>query len=71
MSEAECKSEEGGKEEASRPEFKTRMPSVARALPVNAAALISAFFLLILISALAFWVALRRHSLYLAPDEFC
>jgi len=49
--------------------FETRMSSGIRALPVNAPAFISAFSLLI--SALPFSVALERHSLYLAPDEFC
>jgi hypothetical protein len=71
MSEAELRSDKVGKEEASMQEFKTRMTTGARARPVNAGALISAFFLLLLVSALAFPVALRRHSLYLAADEFC
>jgi hypothetical protein len=71
MSEAELTSDKVGKEEARMQEFKTRVTTGARAWPVTAAALISAFFLLILVSALAFSVALRRHSLYLAADEFC
>jgi hypothetical protein len=71
MSEAESRSDKVGKEEAGMQEFKTRVITGARARPVTAAAFISAFFLFILLSALAFSVALRRHSLYLAADEFC
>ena len=69
MSEVECGREESERQKLRMQKLKTRMSSGICALPVNAPAFISAFSLLI--SALPFSVALERHSLYLAPDEFC
>jgi hypothetical protein len=67
MSEAECRREEVGQGSKNAKLQNNHVPWHTRM--VNAPALPSALFSLV--SAFSFSVALERHSLYLAADEFC